>query len=184
MSPGSPVLDEIDREITALLARDGPLSTREVADRVGISRATAYRRCRKLEKSNGVTSQLVPSDHPLYFFPVTGDVLTSANYQDLGSTIAKLKKIGRSVGAKPRTQLTPKQKSELLAKYRREFTRLEKAASPSERVRIESFERQLLTVMAGTTLADVVGLFGLRAFYAKERMWDGPFPPPPPPPPL
>jgi hypothetical protein len=45
-------------------------------------------------------------------------------------------------------------------------------ASPRERAQIEKFEAQLMAVLSNTLLSEVLGLFGLRRFTPKQRVWD------------
>ncbi len=58
-----------------------------------------------------------------------------------------------------------------MAEYAHYFDRLAAGKSDGQRRQIESFHSQLKAVMAGTTLGDVVGLFGVRPFRQKERKW-------------
>jgi DNA-binding Lrp family transcriptional regulator len=61
-SPETP-LDEIDRRILGELVRDGRVAVNELAKRAGVSRATAYARFDRLQRSgviSGFTSVLDP----------------------------------------------------------------------------------------------------------------------------
>lgn len=61
---GSPVeLDDIDRAMVAELVADGRVPIRELADRVGVSRATAYKRLDRLVETGvvkGFTARIDP----------------------------------------------------------------------------------------------------------------------------
>jgi Winged helix-turn-helix DNA-binding len=86
-----PVFDESYRRILFALL-DGPLATPELADRVGAERSPVAYRCKRLEEKFGLlTSDLDKSDRKIFFFPVTGEVMTRANHDRIMAIIARMK---------------------------------------------------------------------------------------------
>ena len=58
----APALDDTDRAIVAELRRDGRLSVRALAERVHISRATAYSRLQRLHRDQVITGYAAQVD--------------------------------------------------------------------------------------------------------------------------
>ncbi len=55
-------IDEMDRAILAALVEDGGLSARDLADRLGVTQPTAWRRVRKLEDAGVIRARHVVLD--------------------------------------------------------------------------------------------------------------------------
>jgi len=96
---------ELDRQIVGLLQRDGPLSTRQIAERLEVDRGRVYRRCRKLrERTELLRAQQGRSDRPVFLFPVTGEVVTKGSrdridalVQDLDDLVWRYAQRGKSL---------------------------------------------------------------------------------------
>ena len=58
-----PAVDEIDRDMLRVLAADSRVSVRELGALVGISRASAYNRFERLQKSGVIRAFTVEVDH-------------------------------------------------------------------------------------------------------------------------
>lgn len=56
-------LDDVDEDIIGVLVGDGRISMRELATRVGISRAAAYKRFERLRRSGVIRTFTVNVDH-------------------------------------------------------------------------------------------------------------------------
>ena len=63
--------------------RGGPLSTGALADEVGANRGSVYRTCTRMERDGILTSDLKRSNKRLFYCPLTGEVLTSDNYDEI-----------------------------------------------------------------------------------------------------
>jgi len=173
--------DDLDRRIYKAMKEPGhPLSTRELADAVGEDRAKVYRRLCRMQKilaehdvsHEWMETSLVDSSRPLFFFPATGDVLTSTNHAQIDKVVGDLKGIAHTVRVPRGAQLTPEVKRTLVKKYRSYLGNMAARAPARERAHVQAFESQLMAVMSGTMLSDVLGFFGLRKFTPKERVWD------------
>jgi DNA-binding Lrp family transcriptional regulator len=166
---------KLDARIWSVLKREGPLSTRELADRVGADTKTVYQRCSRMEREfkrkKWIESQPRLSDRRLYFFPATGDVLTHSSQPRIAKTIQDLKGIARQHAVKRGAQLPDKVKNVLRRDYRKYLQDLAADLPERERQQVQSFEGQLMAVLNGTRLSAVVGLMGLRGFRPKIRVW-------------
>jgi hypothetical protein len=132
-----------------------------------------YRRCCRLEERlRMLDSRVRRSTRRLYFFPVTGQVLTNTNYAEVQKVIHDLKEIARRIIPAGVTGITPPVAKKLLAEYRRYLRELiMRTRDPRAREQILRFERQLMAVIAGSKKAEVIGLFGLRPFHPMVREW-------------
>jgi hypothetical protein len=132
-----------------------------------------YRRCCRLEgRLHMLDSRVRESTRRLYFFPVTGQVLTNTNYAEIQKVVNDLKEIARRNIPEGVTEITPPVAKKLLAEYRRYLRELIMGKSnPRAREQILRFERQLMAVIAGSRKAEIIGLFGLRPFYPMVREW-------------
>lgn len=68
-------LDEVDKQIVALLRTDGRMSVNEVAGHVNVSRATAYARFERLRRSGVITGFEATVDPAAIGLPVTALIL-------------------------------------------------------------------------------------------------------------
>jgi DNA-binding Lrp family transcriptional regulator len=74
-------LDEVDRRIVAALRADGRLSMRALADRLHISRASAYARVERLERSGVITGYTTTVDPQRYGYGVSAYVFLKISQQ-------------------------------------------------------------------------------------------------------
>src|SRR5260370_29879327 len=74
-------LDEVDRRIVAALRAQGRLSMRALADRLHISRASAYARVDRLERSGVITGYSAPIDPQRYGYGVPPHVFLKISQQ-------------------------------------------------------------------------------------------------------
>ncbi len=163
---------DLDRGILSALNGNGPVSTAELAKVTKADRNAIYRRCKQLEARFGfLESAAGLSEQRLFFFPATGHVLNRSNYRDIDDVIGRLKGIVRKHPIKNGTQLPPAVKDALRKDFTKYLHELAAECPPRSRMQIEGFERELMTVLRGTTKSDVVGLFGLRPFRPKIRKW-------------
>lgn len=166
---------ELDARICGVLRRDGPLSTPELANRLGADTKTVYERCRRMEREfkpkGWMDSEARASDRRLHFFPATGDVLTHSNRPRIDGAIRDLKEIARRHPVKRGAQLPVEVKNALRRDYHDYLQGLATSLSDRERRQVQAFERQLMAVLGGTKLSDVLGLMGLRSFRPKIRVW-------------
>jgi DNA-binding Lrp family transcriptional regulator len=68
-------LDDVDRRIVALLREDGRMSVNEVAQRIHVSRATAYARLERLRATEVITGFQATVDPTAIGLPVTALIL-------------------------------------------------------------------------------------------------------------
>jgi Lrp/AsnC family leucine-responsive transcriptional regulator len=64
-------MDDIDRKIVRAVQRDGRMSNRELADRVGLSPSPCLRRLKILEQSGVIRGYHAEIDAKLYGLPIT-----------------------------------------------------------------------------------------------------------------
>lgn len=64
-------MDDIDRKIVRAVQRDGRMSNRDLADRVGLSPSPCLRRLKMLEKSGVIRGYHAEIDAQLYGLPIT-----------------------------------------------------------------------------------------------------------------
>ena len=74
-------LDEVDRRIVAALRAEGRLSMRALADRLHISRASAYARVDRLERSGVITGYAATVDPQRYGYGVSAYVFLKITQQ-------------------------------------------------------------------------------------------------------
>lgn len=163
---------ELDGQIRLLLRDEGPLTTTEVAERLGVDRDLAYRRLRRLIDHHGagyrLSMTLEDSGRRHSFFPVTGEPMTKGNYTRIKTAIARMKTIAREVGATEGVPLTAKQRGTLLTRYRLELVRLKKESPRQTHPKIDDWERRMTAAMAGPGF---LGL-GLPSFPVMVGVWD------------
>ena len=75
-------LDRAEREILALLQRDGRMSNVELAERVGLSESPCFRRVRRLEDSGLIQGYSARLDQRRLGLQVTAFVQVSLEKQD------------------------------------------------------------------------------------------------------
>jgi hypothetical protein len=148
------------------------MTTANVRDVLGRDSRNVYRRCRRLESQIGLLrSARRKSDRKLYFFPVTGQVLSHTNHGQIGRVLSDLQAIAQRRGLPPRVQIPPATKRSLMADYRRYLQKLAASSPSKDREHLTSFERELIGVVSGTSLSDVLGLLGVRPFRPWTRTW-------------
>ncbi|MGJ8561280.1 MAG: Lrp/AsnC family transcriptional regulator [Litorimonas sp.] len=64
-------MDDIDRKIVRAVQRDGRMSNRELADRIGLSPSPCLRRLKNLEQSGVIRGYHAEIDAKLYGLPIT-----------------------------------------------------------------------------------------------------------------
>jgi DNA-binding Lrp family transcriptional regulator len=74
-------LDDVDRRIVAALRADGRLSMRALAERLHISRASAYARVNRLERSGVITGYTATIDSQRYGYGVSAYVFLKISQQ-------------------------------------------------------------------------------------------------------
>lgn len=168
-------LGEQDLAILASLRRDGHLDTPALAGEGPAARPITrqtYQRClRMADQAHVLTSRKVKSKKVLFFFPGTGDVLGRTNFSRIQETVAALQEIARQHPLPAKTQIPLAIKEELRREYRSYLGSLAAAAEPPERTKIQGFEQELMRVLDGTTMTDVVTCVSLRGFHPKVRDW-------------
>lgn len=75
-------LNELENSILSALG-GGSLSTKALANAVGANRSIVYNTCKRLETRGLLTSTKGQSDQRLFFFPLTGEILNSENYENI-----------------------------------------------------------------------------------------------------
>jgi hypothetical protein len=164
-----------DLAILAMLRRKGHLPTPALTRQgpgAGPGTHRIYQRCLRMEdQAHVLTSQKVKSQKVLFYFPGTGDVLGRNNFSEIQQAVDALREIARRHKVPPRTQIPETVKEELRREYRTYLHHLAAAAEPLERPKITSFERDLMRVLKGTTVSDVVTCVSLRGFHPKVRDW-------------
>ena len=86
-------IDDLDRQILALLAEDSRFSYRELAKRLGISHVNVSTRIRRLEDQNiiqGYTAVLNPEVLDLYPLCIRVSAGPGADFSEIGREIAEL----------------------------------------------------------------------------------------------
>jgi DNA-binding Lrp family transcriptional regulator len=80
-SSGTP-LDEIDRRILEELVRDGRVAVNELAKRAGVSRATAYARFDRLQRSGVISGFTAVVDPDALGYAITAMILVNVEQGD------------------------------------------------------------------------------------------------------
>jgi DNA-binding Lrp family transcriptional regulator len=80
-SSGAP-LDEIDRRILEELVRDGRVAVNELAKRAGVSRATAYARFDRLQRSGVISGFTAVVDPDVLGYTITAMILVNVEQGD------------------------------------------------------------------------------------------------------
>lgn len=75
-------MNSLDDEIIEVL-KNGPRSTKDLANATVANPHTVYSHCKLMEKNGILSSSLEESKKTLFFCPLTGEVLTSDNYEEL-----------------------------------------------------------------------------------------------------
>lgn len=87
------VLDALSWQILGALV-NGPMSTPDLTAWVQEKRSKVAYRCKRLkEKFQLLESHLAKSGHQVFFFPLTGEVLTRESYPRIMAQIAALKAV-------------------------------------------------------------------------------------------
>jgi DNA-binding Lrp family transcriptional regulator len=89
----TPALDAIDHGIVAALTDDGRMSVNELAQRVNVSRATAYSRLERLRTSGVITGFTAEVDWAKLGLPVTALVLLNVDQHQWRTVSAELRKL-------------------------------------------------------------------------------------------
>lgn len=148
------------------------VATPELNRALGWDSRRAYGRCKSMEDRFGlVESEPRQSEGLLFFFPVTGQILTKTTYPRIQEIVEDLKAIARGSGLTPGTEIPEPIKRKLIAEYRHYFESLRKGKPQKVQDQITAFEKQLMTVLGGTILSDVLGFLGIRAFHPRVRVW-------------
>ena len=86
-------LTVVDCQILEVVARDGPLSTADLAEKVGENRGRVYRRCQQLAKAQELSESKGPSPRKLFFSTVTGEVVTRRNRDRIQKILDELDRV-------------------------------------------------------------------------------------------
>jgi DNA-binding Lrp family transcriptional regulator len=89
----APPLDAVDVAIVAALTEDGRMSVNELAQRVSVSRATAYARLDRLRSSGVITGFTVTVDWAKLGLPVTALVLLDVDQHEWRKVSAELREL-------------------------------------------------------------------------------------------
>ncbi len=164
---------DLEDRIWAALRNNGPLSTAELAAEVGEETKTVYQRCRTMQRHarKYMRSTTREGDRPLYFFPATGDVLTNTSYKRIGKVMHDLRDIAHRHPVKRGKQLPEATKKALKRDYTMYLDGLAARSKGAEREQIQAFEGQLMAVLSGTRLSDILGMTGVRPFRPMIRVW-------------
>jgi hypothetical protein len=166
------IIHAIDARTRVMGDGEAAAATSELNRAVGGNGRRAYGRCKRMEETIGLLkSRTRPSDRLSFFFPVTGEILTQTSVPRIQVVIEDLKRIARDSGLTPGRQIPEPVKRNLITKYRQYFVRLSEGESDKVRAQVRSFEAELMRVLRGTTLSDVVGFLGVRSFHPPIREW-------------
>lgn len=180
--------NEVDIGIAVSLHQNGGLSTASLTtdSKPGIHRirtglrvdtARVGRRCERLKRLGILQQEKQPRKHPLYFFPMTGDILNTSNYAGISEVVNGLKGIASKYPLHRGTHIPAEMKAGLRQDYHRYLHDLEAGLETRKQKKIRAFEAELMGVLSGTTRSDVVGFFGVRPFFPQIRVWEeGPRP--------
>lgn len=94
--PTRPTVDEVDRRIVALLRGDGRMSVRTVAERAHISRANAYTRLDRLERTGVITGYRAVINPERYGYAVSAYVfvkLQQRSWRDFAARLTELPQV-------------------------------------------------------------------------------------------
>lgn len=165
-------LDRVDAGILRALNGNGKRTTTDLAAELGVDRNLVYRRCQRLQGRGGVVrSETRQGDRTLLFFPGTGQVLNRTNYAGVRDTVRHLREMATKYQLERGEDIPKPIKDKLRREYRVYLDALASGAEGPEREQIQAFERELMEVLDGTTLADVVGFVSFRAFRPLVRDW-------------
>lgn len=90
MPPGQVSIDEVDRQILAVLAADGRVSVSELATRANVSRATAYNRFDRLREEGVITGFRAEVDHAALGLTIAALVLVNVEQRSWRSSLDEL----------------------------------------------------------------------------------------------
>jgi DNA-binding Lrp family transcriptional regulator len=88
-----PALDEVDRRILAVLARDGRISVRSLAERIHISRTNAYARMERLVRDGVITgfrAQVAPERAGLGTSAYMSLTIRQNTWRDVAARLARV----------------------------------------------------------------------------------------------
>lgn len=169
--------EQLDKKIQELLESKGPMTSAQVASRLDISPKLAYQRCVYIEEHGDASHKTGPGERVLYYSPVTRSVVTETT----GPILGELKKRIRDVPIQDKKELTDHDKAELRKVFDQFWSEQRARATPEQRAQLDTFERQLLAVMAGTSLRSLIGLAPfhppVRYFAGSNYDWPDEWPP-------
>ena len=142
------------------------MTTGQLAGRIGADREAVYRECRRLERQGRLASVQRRGARRVFFYPMTREVVTSANYDRVKELDGDLRVI---IGA----HAPPAGKAALRSALRGHFSGLYARADLAPYVdAIKEFEEELLrAVRDATTRSEVTGHLGIRGFFPQVIVW-------------
>jgi DNA-binding MarR family transcriptional regulator len=157
----------VEAQILAALEAAGPMTTRELAARLGMDTGRVYRVCKKLEAAGQISSTVVKTNASrVYFYPMTREVMTGESFERIGELTDLLRSAIQEHGL-------PEDREALVSELQRVFQGLY-ARSDLEPYReaIQDFEEELLAAAeSATKRGDVTRLLGIRQMRPNARRW-------------
>lgn len=163
-------MNTLDQRILSEL-ESGPLSTSQLARRVGMKTDQVRRLCKRLERDDILRSERRRRKRPLLFFPTSGDIITQTNYKDIQKLIEQLKGIAQQYQLPRKAEIPKDIKVDLRNKYKTFLREYAADLTPRQQKQVRAFENQLMTVLNHTNIADVLGPIGLRGFFPEVIYW-------------
>ena len=150
--------------ILAWLEKEGPQTTRELADGLEAGLGQIFDECRELEDADRVISELLK--FRAFFFPPTGEALGRANHERIGRMAAELRAILKR-------HRVPGDRDALRAELRAHFSDLyQRPALAPHREAMESFEEELMqAVRQAKTRSSLMRLIGPLPVGRGGRLW-------------
>jgi DNA-binding Lrp family transcriptional regulator len=156
----------MDAQIVKVLEGAGSLSTGELARAVGADHNRVYRRCRAMEKVGRLRSELTKvGGKRVFFFPLTGEAVSAANYD-------RVDEINEALVEIVRAHPLPGDRERLIDALAVQLERLAEGSEGARRDAIEEFAQELLELAATAQGgAEVKARLGIRPMRPAVRIW-------------
>lgn len=148
----------------AILEAAGPLTTRQLAEKLGANGSWVYRICKQMERDGRLASKLVKGSSRVFFFPATREVVHHGSYARIQAVDKRLRTVVGQFSL-------PGQREQMVVALESAFQEL--IESTSQNAALEEFQEELLAaVLEAKKRGDVTSHLGLRPMHPNTRRWE------------